>query len=1186
MSSNNGTKWTDQQREAIDARGKGVIVSAAAGSGKTAVLIERCIELLSDEAAAVPADTLLAVTFTNAAAAQLRDKLSTALSDKIAESADNEWLLQQQSSLQSAKIMTINAFCLDLVRSNVHTLGLQNGVRILEENDVEILTDEMFRRAVDDFYKDYAAETEKLTDLVFSSSDSLIESAKEVYRYIRSLPFSQSYIDKSIAELKSQKAAEKACAEILGTSLQVCRRVKALNEKAEILCNSLYQDAGIGDILDDDKAFIEKLISAVSLSDWDTSYTLLSQYKPKNNKPKLTEKSADKFESPMQFDSDKEARLLISSLRDEAKGLIKQLTEDVCCPFEEICKDCVLSAQLAETLFGIISHADELITAEKQSRNGCDFADVELMTVRLLCENENGRLKRTRLCEELAASGEFGIILIDEFQDINNLQEIIFKCISDTDDLDISGKNVFAVGDIKQAIYGFRLSNPKLFSKARENARSPEYKDSLKEIVLSKNFRSRQSVIDFANFLFSHLMSREVGGVDYTKSEQLYAGACYDGEDAPTEIALFDGDEQAAVAGKIRSMIDAETPVFENGKSRPCRPSDFCVLTRNKTQNALFSAAFEKQGLKMSCREIDGYLKSREISLMTSLLKIIDKPMNDIAMLSVMLSPIFGFSDDQAASLKSGRTRGDKLYTLMAKAEKSELDISLKVKCRETLEKISLFRYYASAMSIEQLIRRLFIETDFYILTASFSGGERAQANLRLLLELASDYDKGSGGGLTGFLRYLDGVVKNKKDFKQAVTVTEENDAVNVMTMHKSKGLEFPFVFLSCLKTEFRFDDKAPVVLDESGIGIRITNRKLFARYPTAPYTAISAHKRKDTISEEMRLFYVAVTRAKERLIITLPKDLPSQAASRTSKMLEDAATVGCITPETALSAKSMLDWVLTACAFSSDCDRLIKQLGLPDNVRPTDKSCRITVSEIVDDKKDEAFRTAEKSEELDKELFTQLEALLAQSAPNSSGDLAKVSVTEISHRDSAPFYPQIPNFSGKKDGFSSAERGTLTHRFMELCDFKAACRSVDKELDRLLSLGRFSEKEAAGIYTEALKKFFCGDLAKKMLQSENMMREKQFMIKLCDLPLSRERFGEYASSGGMIQGIADCIFEDDDGYTIVDYKTDRVETPEQLTERYSLQLELYRKAFSVLLDRPVTKCVIYSFWLGKAIEL
>lgn len=1189
-------EWTKEQSSAIQSRDKGTVVPAAAGSGKTAVLIERAIRMLSDEENKVPADTLLCVTFTNAAASQLREKLTKALAEKAARYPENSWLAQQQSKLQTARIVTINAFCLELVKNNAHALGLQSDLRIMEENDSLLLRREMLGKAVDFFYENSPDKMEFVHKKFSTKRQSIIYAAEIMYNYLRSIPFADEYMQKSLDNLCSDEGCLSFCKMLMKQAADRCFRARTLIENAlELFERSQCAEDGVKNVLSGDLHNIKNIEDLLSSEDEDTAK---ERYTSAYTKLRNLEYETMRFprqnkEGTKQLGDIELFKGQIQDMRKNAKAHMGKICDIMICPFDEAEIDCAASADVVKTLYGIVKYADELITDEKKERGCCDFADVELMSVSLLAKKENGRLCRTDLCKELVEQGEFGAVMIDEFQDTNDLQELIFKCISNTQDLNIFGTNVFIVGDIKQAIYQFRRSDPKLFAAARKDAANEKYKDRLREIVLTQNFRSRKNIIDTANFMFSRLMSKTVGEVDYVSSERLNYGAkCYDGkDDPPTRLAVCSKESEFDEAARIiKETLAKGVMVYDKDIKgrRACRPSDFCILTRTNGINLTAAQALGRYGLKVASREISGYLLSREVSLMTSLLKVIDDPLKDGALLAVMLSPILQFTDEEAAKLKiSAKSDKTNLYSLMTELSKDEEyeDRPLAEKCSGAVEKIKRYRFLASAMTMSQLIRKLYTETNFYILASALSGGERSQANLRLMLDIADGYDSNSSGGLSGFIRYFDDITENGKDFSQAALATETDDAVNVMTMHKSKGLEFPFVILTQLEHEFLSEKRDSIVMNEYGIGIKITDSELLARYQTAAYTAIAAEKEREAISEAMRLLYVSVTRAREQLILMIPSD--ESTADSASKMIMNAARRGGITPETALSASCMLDWVLTAFAYHADREKLAEKLGIDYTIiDDVSHECSICVTGEDEETSDGGSENASVTA-TDLGLVKRLAASIASPQPQPKPDEAKLSVTDIVHkkREERAFRPWTAR-TEKQQSFSAAEKGTLTHLFMELCDIKNAAADFDSEFDRVMSLGRFSPQEAQEIYKDSLRKFFGGGIAKRMAASGEILREKQFLVKISDMALDKELFSDIAGSDGMLQGVADCVFKEDGGYVLVDYKTDRVSSVDVLSQRYSKQLALYRAALDIILDEPVKECIICSLYLGAEISV
>ncbi len=1183
--------WNEGQLDAITTRGTGVVVSAAAGSGKTAVLVERTIRQLADEETKIPADGLLAVTFTNAAAAQLRDKLTQALSDKVRENPQSEWLARQQGLLQMAKIMTINAFSLEFVRNHCHILGLPSSISILEENDVKIIEDECCDRVIDEFYENEPSKMQGLMTKLCEKDFQIKGNILKLYRFLRSIPFSDSYVSQSIERLKSEDGLNEYLSIITEGAVDALGRCYVILGKALSLCDRLYIKHDVDINITNDIRIVELTKTALENGNWDEAVSILNSYKIASNKKKVTDRDEKKYSSDSQISSDNIILPIISKYRDDFKELFSgSVSEKICTAKAGLLEENRLSADIIEFMYGLSERLGELVKAEKLRRGGVDFADVELFTIELLCRIEDGRLVRTELCEEIVASKQFGAILIDEYQDTNNLQDLIFKCISDTDDIKVQGKNMFIVGDVKQAIYGFRQSNPRLFISARKQANLSQNSDKLREIMLEKNYRSRREIIDFTNFIFGKLMNEKIGEVEYSGGELLSYGAPYDDSKMPTSFLVYDGEEHISVAKKIRKMLDDGVMVYDGGKYRPCVPSDFCILSRGKSQNFLYAGAFEAVSLNISCSEIKGYLKAREVALIVNLLKVIDNPMNDMAMLSVLLSPVFMFTDDDVASLKASSEYKNKLYQLILEASKGEHNISdgLREKCSNATQKIKLYRYFSSTMTIEQLVRRLYAETDFYVLSCTFSSASQSQANLRLLVEFASAYDGNSTGGLTGFLRYFDNVLSSDNDFSQASVVTEEKNAVNVMTMHKSKGLEFPFVFLCNLKKKFREDSSERLLLDTDwGIGIKLRDTKNLAEYPTASHMAISDRLHYSSLSEELRLLYVAVTRAKEQLFITVPKGVKDATNLKLATILSNASATQSLTVSGIGMASCMLDWILSAMAFHKDGKRLLELLEIEHGITTDDGHCDIMIEnaplgDYLPKKRGTVGAISDPAQ------VRELTEILSKETAQPKNGFAKLSVSEVVHGDdgSTLFFPQIPKLSHELDSFSAAKRGTLTHRFMEVCDFGKAKADPEGELKRLISLGHFTESESLGLYMEAIGNFFSGSFAERMLSSDEIIREKQFMVTLSDLRLSDKLFGDMADSDGMLQGIADCLFLEDDGYVLLDYKTDRVTNLDELVSRYSLQLLLYKAALDLILDRPIKSCIIYSFYLSEGIDV
>lgn len=1235
--------WTEDQLAAIETTDKGVVVSAAAGSGKTAVLIERTIRLLADREKNISADSLLAVTFTVDATAQMKEKLSSALDEKLAqeqESENKKWLQKQKDKLSLAKINTINAFCLELVKNNIHEFELQYGIKILDENDAAVIVKNAVLGALDALADSAPQELDFLVDAVSDNNESQIEQlVTQLYYFLRSLPFPDSWTQDRLDEFTDEEKISDYVSVAAYDYIDLAQKALKLNEEAKALNYRIIEKYGVGKdqaaVLNGDEEIIKGLIKAVENGSWEDiwSYTVKFPWQVlRIPKKELTSE---------QLGAVTAAYEQIKKIREKYKALLdKSVKKSVEATGSHIREDLKTAKRAFSILCGLCKTTEQLAWAEKCSKNSLEFSDVERMALDLLVKSEGGKAVRTPLAEEIAASGEYKVILIDEFQDVNNLQELIFKALSDTDDLSIMGKNVFVVGDVKQSIYRFRQSNPQLFIDAKKNAADDKNKERARLVELKSNYRSRKNIIDFVNFVFENIMSEEVGELVYSGGEKLEPGAKYIGDDYDTEVMLITPDEAAdaaddgedeeenlgaeysrenlVVAKRIRKMIDEKALVFDSkkGVQRPCMPSDFCVISRSKAATLKIGAALETVGLKAFTEEDSGYLRSREIAVMMNLLRVIDNPMQDIPMVSVMMSPLLSFTADETAQLRrlcySEKGYTKHLYQIInaAAKDKQELhqkeaerialdDKLLEEKCRYAAELITRLRFYASGMPLSRLIRRIYDETGFLVVASAYENSRQKRANLRMLLEYAALYENGGEGGVAGFIRYLESVEGSGKDFKQAVTVTEDKSSVIVKTIHKSKGLEYPFVFLCGISNQFKMTDiERTMMLDEySGVGFNIYDHRKLTKTETISHKALKVIGRNKLLSEEIRLLYVAMTRAKEKLFIPVVMKRSVKAQFDTKQTVQNLAAEiaqsGGVNPRMIRSGESYLNWLMAVLLCYPKNEKLLEAMEVSVELPQLKTDAEITFS-IVDDESGSAlsqadFYNAKADEKRAAELvrrYAYCDKMQADAVPS------KLTVTEIVREEkereygekNPEFYPKLPQLSDELGKLSSAQKGTYTHLFMELADYESAATDAEAELKRLADEGYFSQKEAEGVYIGAVKKFFGGDFYKRMRKSDEIMREKQFLVSFSDLSLD-EKYKKYVDGGSMLQGIADCIFKEDDGYVLVDYKTDNFSDVSQLYE-YKTQLELYKAALDELLDLPVKACYIYSFKLNRGAEI
>lgn len=1224
--------WTAEQELAIKTTDRGVIVSAAAGSGKTAVLIERLIRLLSDEKKKIPADRLLAVTFTNDAAAQMRDKLNAAFEEKIRQFPDNKWLLSQQNLLQLAKISTIDSFCLELVKENLHLFNFQGGIKILDTPFADQILEQSINTAVEELCEKEPEKYDTLYNAFSSGSFRIFDLVSRLYKFLRSLPFPNKWINQSCKIYTDPQKLEEF--------------INMQFENAEIKLENIEKDiAGIRSVmsytfsaggksypLSDNLKTLCRIIdaqndnyAAAKCCITDRDYDKMSECEI--NKVKFSARLSGLAKLPEDVQS------IFTDLKEQAKDLNAKINDE----FNELCEMFSLSKEKIRNnfqkvneifliLLQIEKRAEQLCMEAKLEKNSVDFADIELMAKDLLVEETDSGYKRTELAEEIRSSHMYEIIMIDEFQDVNNLQDLIFRAVSDSDDIEIMGKNVFVVGDIKQSIYKFRLSNPELFVKCLESAEDEKNDGLLKAIYLQKNFRSRKEVVDTVNFMFRNLMSIKAGSVTYDEKEKLELGASYTERSVPSEVMMitshddFDSscgytEENLLVAKRIKQMIEEKAPVCDKGIDRPCCPSDFCILVQVNDECRKMTKALEQVGLHAFSEDTDGYIQSREITLMLDILRIIDNPMNDIALAGVMMSPIMNFTPDDMAVIreKGGQNKDfqNHFYQILTAADRSKKDTHEKVsdyidlgsellqkKCEEAYRLINDLRYFAMSMSLERLIRKVFDMTDLMGITSLYLDSDKKRANLRLLLEYASRYEQSSQEGVSGFLRYIDSVSSQEDAFKQAVSVTAATDSVLVKTYHASKGLEYPFVFICQLWRTIEMKSSSIYMHNTKGFAFNFSDvpNLINRRNPYCDY--LVGELSDEEKSERMRLFYVACTRAKEKLFISYAVNVPKNSTFEKSIDLQKktAAEAENITPEVVLSQKSILSWVTLALMRYPHNEKFVQWLNVDASRIVPDKAAENVKIEFVPMELEENTESRQEVKtEFAKPDMKMVEELRKKYSfkydMTSAMQPSKLAVTEIVQaekekelKDKNPeFYPNLPRLDDELDKLTNAERGTFTHKFMELANYENAEISPAEELDRLCRDGYFTDKEASGVYVKSLEKFFSSDFYKRMKNSDEIIRERKFLVSMEDLKLDGE-LADITGGDGMIQGIADCIFKESDGYVIVDYKTDRFENVQEMF-KYDTQLKIYKAAFELILGERVKSCYIYSFYLGEGAE-
>lgn len=1205
-------KWTKQQQTAIDARNASFIVSAAAGSGKTAVLTERLVKLLADADSGVRADRIAAVTFTNAAASELKKKLDRRLRQLINDCPGDTYLLRQQVLLQSAKISTINSFCFELLRDNITEQGITSGFGVLDENDDRVIKEQAINELLDIYSRQEYEKISYLYDkFCISDRQPLIDVILGTDRFLSSVAMGEKWLDMAVSEYKKEfpdSIYYDAFFKDITKKLQTALRLAEENISA---VENIFPDMTIPQA---EKSLLQ------AQEDFGRVQSLLTFAENRRFPDKEDVEYALNFSRLVVLRGKIEYNGAVREIFKTRRERIKDIMKDVTPCFISAPRDFEESGKVAELLAEAVKRFRELVWQRKCAKNSISFDDGERLVLELLADYDSeGRIVQSETAKRIA--DYYDIILVDEYQDSNNKQDIIFKLLSkgfkhDEKGRPMYGRNAFVVGDVKQSIYRFRLANPKNFIEVMEASEEydPESSSENKAILLNKNFRSSPEVINFVNFIFGNLMTRHCGDIDYTDSEKLYFGAGQYGENSEerlTHIVFIDTDsedmqntdedervEAELTADKIADMLKSGAIVTENdGTQRKCTPKDFCILVRTNPAANIYAKALEKRGIPVRGNDEKGYLKSREIAILTDLLRIIANPLKDVPLAAVMVSPMYPFDMRDLAVLKSC-DRKKRLFSLVKAAANGELsvDVELSLRCKEFATAIDGFRLNAVTMTIGELIRSIYDTTDFISVMQQYTDGEKKRANLRLLIQYAQNYENiaaaDGGGGLSGFVAHLDRVLESG-DYEQGKVSAASGDYAVVQTLHKSKGLEYPFVFIAELGYEFRFDSERVMCSDDGRIGFILCEKELLRRYRTFQQVMLCSEGQRDTRSEEMRLLYVGLTRAKQQLFINLK--CGADEKDRVKSLMEKCVVDGNDISGLAETAKNFSDWFWLALMMHDDFPAIAELIGIDGGsfgFPAFDSQDKIFDFEFCTELSKIGLKAEEKAPaKADPVIIKRLTGMFESSYDRTLAETpAKLSVTQISKKFSEEkefdFQLKRPRFLSEKTKMTGAERGTAIHTFFQYCSFENAIADTKAEVQRLVDGGFLTKHQAEVIDFEKIRAFFRTDLYKRICLAKRVEREKKFTVAAAHLNISDAVFDRLRDSDGMIKGIIDLMYEDEDGIVIVDYKSDRGMTEEQLREHYRRQLEIYKAALELTTEKEVKGLSLYSIELKKEVVI
>lgn len=1183
----NDEKWNDAQLSAINASGCSVIVSAAAGSGKTSVLVERLLRIIADREKNVPVEKMIVVTFTRDAAAEMKQRLSEALTSLIEKYPDNRWLSRQNSMLGCATISTISSFCLELLRRNISLLPFSSEFRIADDAEMKIFMSQAFKETIDYYYKEKHDEIKFIRENFCGTDDAPLERMiYDLYEKISSVPFLDEWLDKA-AGMYDGDLYEKYVSDGFESIVESCKLdLEKAVWQADVLGNEKVSEL----ITNENKGF-EAAFSKLDNKDYFGFHNAVTAIEFKT------------FPRPKKTD-DLSVRAIIFNCRNRYKDY-RNILEEKSVLFAYAKEDNINGKKLLMAVFDFLKYFESRLMAVKEKKNAISFDDIEHLTLGLLSEkNGDGKIVRTDLAKEL--SEYYELIMVDEFQDTNNRQDMIFRLLSKNGSAENYGDNLFFVGDVKQSIYRFRLANPDIFINSMKKA--VPYQQGLREnsyIKLNRNYRSSAEVIDFCNYVFSCIMSERTGDICYDEGEYLYRGAEFCEAQRQPVIMTFDSSkaekgeniEAKYVAKKIAEMLKNDVvSVYKNKKteSRKCEMRDFCILMRSNKNMSVYAQELENLGISVCGNSEKGYLKSREISILINLLKVTDNPLLDVPLMSVMLSPMMMFTADEAAEVRL-LDKKKSIYSNLCRGigtDENEPVFSgiLLDKCRALHALITELRLYTCTNTIQELVRTIYERTDFMSVMQLYDSTGRKKANLQLMLEYVGSYEKNSDGGLSGFIRYIDRVMDSDSDFEMASPVSGIQNAVSIKSMHKSKGLEFPFVFIVGTDTKFNKTDSAkPFQFSyDMGVGFKMQNPERHERYSTLTCEAINSRNVLSSISEEMRLLYVAMTRAKERLFITL--DCKESRIKRALELSRKIYEEEGITPDISASADSMGDWILMCLVSHDKSAYLREQFGIFESFR-YDSNFEIKYekySDICAENDDIIAQEVEdvKKAEANAEYIERLEKMFEFDYDMSLSRLtAKLSVSDISKNEQDFEVPlKRPAFARESGTLTPAEKGTALHTFMQFANFNALEESFEDELERLYSMGYITAKQKSVIKKDDIDSFIESKLYQRIKACDNIYREKKFLVAIDDLGIDNKFGEEYSQTSGMLNGIIDMVLEFEDYLVLVDYKTDRVSDISELVERYSGQLELYRKTLEKTEVKPVRETLIYSFYKREEI--
>lgn len=1226
-------KWTRKQMEVIEARNCDLLVSAAAGSGKTAVLVERIIELICDEAHPVDIDRLLVMTFTNAAAAEMRERIAMAIEKKLEEEPWREHLQVQAALVHRAQITTIDSFCLSLIRDHFNLLDIDPGFRIGDEGELMLVRADVMEAMLEEYYETGDRVFQEFVETYASGkSDSGIENyIMQVYTFSQSNPFPMEWIAGCRQELER---AEEESLETWDWMKYLMKDVKLQLEEAEELLESALEVCG-------QEGGPEKYIPTL-LTELDMVRQLKEAKDYNGLNRGLRAVSFGRIAAARGKDIDPKKKEYAGACRNQVKKVLGDLKGLYGQQTREKAAANILGSRAA--VLKLLELAEEFYRRyqeSKKEKNIVDFNDLEHEALKILINRRDGKTEYTPVADELAR--RYTEILVDEYQDSNDVQEALIRSLSGER---FGRPDVFMVGDVKQSIYRFRLARPELFMEKYdtygdygEGGSSEGYG---RKIELRQNFRSRARVLESINRVFFQIMTRNLGNIEYTEDVALHPGAVFNetGEEDPvTELLMTDTGTRAVgpadeeleeytsreiearlIAGRIRQLTDPETGVQVWDKEKNCMRragyGDMVILLRSLTGwTDSFLNVLTQEDIPAFAETGTGYFDTIEVETVLAMLAVIDNPMQDIPLAAVLRSVMAGMDEEELAWMKAAAKQNpDKgqdggLYGAVrlvlseaweGQAEKTgvpeETAKSIRSRVLTFSSLLEGLRKEAAYVPIHELIHRMYLKTGYYDYVSAMPAGEARKANLDMLIEKAWAYEKTSYKGLFHFIRYIEKLKRYNTDFGEAATAGKSREMVRIMSIHKSKGLEFPIVFLAGTGKAFnRQDVRGRLLIDpDLGIGADYLDMDTRVRVSTLKKNVLKRKIDRDNLGEELRVLYVAMTRAKEKLIITATDRSLEKKLEKWKQPIWGSGQIPCTILS---SAGSYLDWLLMAGLQRSPLF-LVRQIGVEELVgEAVERTLKKTVSEGE-------LKGLDLLKTWDRDMKELLDRKLSYQYPfRADIDLhTKMSVSELKKEGqdiddkNSLFQPVIPEFlreEAKKseEGYRTGGtvRGSAYHRVLELLDLQAIEEEADVRqwLARAVAEGLIPEETRKMVQAGKLWTFAESPLGQRMrkAQKENRLhREQQFVMGIPAKDMGKGDSEELV----LIQGIIDAWIEEPEGLVLIDYKTDRVNPGDEelLISRYGTQLDYYSRALEQIKKKPVREKILYSLTLQKSICL